>query len=134
MSATTAARRFKILAIVDDVNSCECCGKTGLLRTVAIEDSETGDVKYFGTTCALQPIKGFGLQKKDMNYSLSRFKAAEQQMWSRVRRIYKERGGEFVNVEYDKTRLGTPLYESRFADIDLRDAIRTELGPIKAIL
>lgn len=57
---------FKILAVVDDVNCCECCGKTDLLRTVAIENLTTGEIKYFGTTCALQPVKGFGIEKKEI--------------------------------------------------------------------
>lgn len=57
---------FKIIAVVDDVNSCECCGKTDLQRTVAIEDLTSGEIKYFGTSCALQPVKGFGIEKKEI--------------------------------------------------------------------
>jgi hypothetical protein len=67
---TPAARRFRILAIVDDVNACECCGRSELLRTVAIENTETGEIKYFGTTCAMQPAKGFQIEKAEMKQAL----------------------------------------------------------------
>jgi len=53
------ANRFKVLGINDDKNFCECCGKSGLQRVVWIEDTETGEVKHFGTSCAAKPAKGF---------------------------------------------------------------------------
>lgn len=136
MTATTSRLQFKILAIVDDVNACDCCGKSNLQKTVAIENSETGEVKYFGTTCALQPVKGFGIEKKEMAKAIDRYKAAQSQLWARARKIYVERGGlrHTVMVPYTyKGRSGmTP--ESRFSDQPLFDAICEELGPIKVNL
>lgn len=41
--------RFK--GIVDNVNDCDCCGKTGLVKTVALETNE-GAIVYYGVTCA----------------------------------------------------------------------------------
>lgn len=41
---------IKYLATVDDVNACDCCGKTGLKKTVAIDFD--GDVRYYGVICA----------------------------------------------------------------------------------
>jgi hypothetical protein len=63
MSNTATARQFKILGICDNVNACDCCGKTELQKTVAIENCETGSIGYFGTTCAMQPSKCFGFEK-----------------------------------------------------------------------
>lgn len=42
---------YKTLAIVDDVNSCDCCGKSNLKSTVAMERDD-GEVLYFGSVCA----------------------------------------------------------------------------------
>jgi hypothetical protein len=42
---------MKYKGIVDNVNDCDCCGKTGLVKTVALETSE-GEIVYYGVTCA----------------------------------------------------------------------------------
>ena len=42
---------MKILGLTDAVNTCDCCGRKNLKRTVAIE-AESGDLMHFGTTCA----------------------------------------------------------------------------------
>ena len=46
---------MKILGINDDVTTCECCGRTGLKKTVVIETSETGIVHY-GSNCAARKL------------------------------------------------------------------------------
>lgn len=129
-------KRFQILAIVDDVTSCDCCGKTGLARTVAIEDLETGIVKYFGTTCAMQPVKGFGIEKPELAKAKRAYDHACAKLWAKARVIYKERGGELHTVLVPYTHKGraglTP--ERRFNDQALFDAIFAELGGAKAFL
>jgi hypothetical protein len=111
MTPNAPARRFQIKAIVDDVSSCECCGRTGLQRTVAIEDCETGEVRYFGTSCAMQPAKGFKLEKVEMAKSLrdleAKQAAAKRQVQAEVAKVrqawikaeYIKRGGEFYEKE-----------------------------------
>lgn len=42
---------YRTLAIVNDVHTCDCCGKSNLKCTVAME-SDDGDVVHFGTVCA----------------------------------------------------------------------------------
>lgn len=42
---------YRTLAIVDDVNTCDCCGKTGLKHTVAMQ-SDDGALMHFGSVCA----------------------------------------------------------------------------------
>ncbi|NEB76006.1 hypothetical protein G3I40_12350 [Streptomyces sp. SID14478] len=46
-----------VKGVVDDSDTCECCGRTNLKRTVALmpldaEGNEEGDVSYYGTSCA----------------------------------------------------------------------------------
>ena len=53
--------RFQVLGVNDDRDFCECCGKRNLKKVVWIQDNESGDIKHFGTTCALSPVKGFGV-------------------------------------------------------------------------
>ena len=36
----------------DSVNTCDCCGRTGLKATVLMLDNETGAEFYFGRVCA----------------------------------------------------------------------------------
>lgn len=134
-NATTTARQFKILGICDNVNACDCCGKQGLQKTVAIENCETGAIGYFGTSCAMQPSKCFGFEKKEMTFALNSFKTAQQTLWGKARRIYKERGGkylpimEFSNVFKVMTQVGI-----EFADRPLFDSICKELGGASAFL
>lgn len=48
-------KRFVVLGISDEVTACDCCGKTGLKRTVAM--TEDGDnVLFFGCTCAANKL------------------------------------------------------------------------------
>ena len=50
---------MNVLGITDERTECECCGKTNLKCTVAIEDSEgTGNIVYFGRDCASRKIHG----------------------------------------------------------------------------
>ena len=76
MSDLTTASRFVIKGINDEQESCSCCGKTGLKRVVWIEDTETGDINHFGTSCATQPSKCFGISKNEVNAELRKFKSA----------------------------------------------------------
>lgn len=53
---------FILLGIVDDVTTCDCCGKTRLARTVAME-KEDGEVVHYGTTCAARALMGRSCRK-----------------------------------------------------------------------
>ena len=52
---TTATAEFRFLGTTDEVTTCECCGKTGLKSTVAIE-ADGGAPMYFGITCAARAL------------------------------------------------------------------------------
>lgn len=43
---------LRALQIDDSVNTCDCCGKTGLKSTVLMLNSETGEEVHFGSVCA----------------------------------------------------------------------------------
>jgi len=50
---------YRRLGINDDVDSCDCCGKTGLKRVVWLED-EHGAVTHFGVNCAARALGLYG--------------------------------------------------------------------------
>ena len=78
MTLATSSR-FQIKGINDEQDTCSCCGKSGLKRVVWIEDKETGDVDHFGTACAAQPAKCFGITTRDINKAVREYeKEAEQ--------------------------------------------------------
>ena len=72
---STATNRFKVLGVNDEQTECCCCGKTGLKRVVWIEDTEAGDIRHFGTSCAESPSKSFGL-KSEIQKAVRTFDAA----------------------------------------------------------
>lgn len=52
---------FRIKGIVDDTDTCECCG-TRLKRAVALmpldaDGNEDGDAVYYGTSCAAKALR-----------------------------------------------------------------------------
>lgn len=50
---------MKVLGITDEINVCECCGKTNLKRAVALETA-SGEVVHYGVDCADRAINGKG--------------------------------------------------------------------------
>jgi hypothetical protein len=48
--------KFRILGSTNDVTTCECCGRTDLKKTVALDDYE-GNIIYLGETCAAKAME-----------------------------------------------------------------------------
>lgn len=94
------ASRYKVLAVNDDKDFCECCGKQGLKRVVWIEDTETQEIKHFGTTCAAAPVKGFGVEK-EIRSAISTFKARQQALWGWAHKMYRKLGGDYTGNGQD---------------------------------
>lgn len=44
-------KRFHVLGSTDAVNTCDCCGKTGLKATWQIEMIDTGERFFYGSVC-----------------------------------------------------------------------------------
>lgn len=55
---TTTAPTFTFQGITDERHECDCCGKAGLKRTVALRPVEGGEVVFYGTTCAALALLG----------------------------------------------------------------------------
>jgi hypothetical protein len=48
---------WKFLGSDDSIDTCDCCGRTCLKSTVALESNVTGDVVHYGVTCAARALK-----------------------------------------------------------------------------
>lgn len=46
---------FTVLGTCDNVTTCDCCGRDGLKRTVALDNG--AGVTFYGTTCASKASK-----------------------------------------------------------------------------
>lgn len=68
--------RFTVNGITDERDSCDCCGKTGLKRTVCLHDHDTGLDVFFGTTCAARAMK---ITVKDINTQIRTAEAAKRE-------------------------------------------------------
>ena len=92
MSATTTktSQRFIVRGVSDDADFCMCCGRTGLKRVVWIEDTETQEVRHFGTTCAAAPVKGF--PKDEIKKAIANFETLEAMTWKSVHREIRALG------------------------------------------
>jgi CMP-N-acetylneuraminic acid synthetase len=86
--------RFLVKGVNDEKDSCECCGRQGLKRVVWIEDTETNEIKHFGTTCALKPAKGFA-SDAEIKRAIRDFEHSEKSFWMAVYRMYRNAGGQY---------------------------------------
>lgn len=60
---TAAKPTFRVLGVTDDRTACECCGKSNLKVTVALdvmddEGNGSGEVVYYGRDCASKVLHG----------------------------------------------------------------------------
>lgn len=81
--------RFQVRGINDDKSFCECCGKSGLQRVVWIEDMETGEIKHFGTSCAVKPAKGFDCTT-EIKSAIREFDAAQKSVFATAGHLYRK--------------------------------------------
>jgi hypothetical protein len=81
--------RFIVKGINDDKSFCECCGKSGLQRVIWIEDTETGEIKHFGTSCALKPAKGFDCVV-EIKSAIKQAKENEKRICSHAGYLYRK--------------------------------------------
>ena len=75
---------YKNLGITDEVTDCSCCGKQNLKCTVAFEIEETGEIVYYGRTCA---SRNTGRPSKVIN---TEARSAYNQRHIEATRIYHE--------------------------------------------
>lgn len=104
--------RFEVLGISDEVTACDCCGKSNLKRTVCIHDNESGETKYFGTTCATAPVKGFGVDK-EVKEAINKADRLNKAINYMTRIEYKKQGGKYgpCNEKYEFPLVDRPLFD-----------------------
>lgn len=109
---------YKVLAVNDERDYCECCGKKNLKRVVWIEDEQTGEVKHFGTTCAVAPIKGFNVTR-EVIAACAEFDRAQMVIVRLASNEYKRQGGKYAPMDKNGVfkMLDRPLFESIRAQI-----------------
>ena len=83
---------MKALYITDEIDTCDCCGRTDLKATVAMQLSD-GGILHYGRTCAARNSGKDQRQiKKEMNDSLNERigtvhnRARETAAWRRMKR------------------------------------------------
>lgn len=104
--------QFEVLGISDEVTACDCCGKSNLKRTVCIHDNESGETKYFGTTCAVAPVKGFGVEK-EVKVAIDKADRLSKAINYMAHVEYKKQGGKNgpCNEKGVFPMLDRPLYD-----------------------
>lgn len=90
--------RYEVLGVNDDKDFCQCCGKVGLKRVVFIRDNETDEVRHFGTTCAMSPVKGFGADK-EIRSAIESFRRTQGALAAIAHREYRKVGGTYVSLD-----------------------------------
>jgi len=88
----------KVLAVNDDKDFCECCGKSNLKKVVWIENTETGEIRHFGVICVLKPAKGFGVEREVKSAERS-WASKLQAIYSMAWKAYKAAGGSVETSE-----------------------------------
>lgn len=117
---------MKMIAVTDDFDTCECCGRTGLKRTAVLADDE-GNTIILGTTCAANKLGKGGSKKVELAELLSkktdhRTHCLEQQAAGKSRTILM--GWAFHAVKAQAKRLRIDLSQP-----ELLQLARTYLRP-----
>jgi len=89
--------KFKCLGVNDDKDFCMCCGKVNLKAVVWIENTETGEIKHFGTTCATKPQKGFAVES-EVKTAKQVWAGVLQLRWRKARALYRQQGGKWEEI------------------------------------
>lgn len=74
---------YRNLGFTEEITSCDCCGKTDLKGTYAIENLETGDIMYFGCVCAAYRMKW---SKKEF---IAKYKTEEREQTVAAQQEYR---------------------------------------------
>lgn len=87
---------MKMLGIVDNINTCDCCGKTGLVKTVALDNG--GEVVYYGVTCASVAL-GFGREYTSRNAHKLVTRVQDREHYAKLKAAAVERAQAAANAE-----------------------------------
>lgn len=95
------------LGINDSITSCDCCGKSNLAKTVALEFD--GEIRHYGTTCAGRAIGAKTRTVSDVQAAVSRSNKRER-MFRQVDQMRAEGqnvvyGRFYISNQTNKTEL-----------------------------
>jgi hypothetical protein len=95
MTENQVVARFEVVGVNDERDTCECCGRKNLKRVVWIRDTETDEVKHFGTVCATAPAKGFDLVV-EIKAAIAKFDSLNKMRVYLAAAQYRREGGKYV--------------------------------------
>ena len=61
-------KQYKFVGSTDTVTQCGCCGKENLKKTIVLQNVESGDFVYYGSTCGARAL---GWEVKAFNAAAS---------------------------------------------------------------
>ncbi len=108
---------IKFLGTVDSVNTCDCCNKTNLKKTVALDFN--GNVRYFGVVCAGNALGKKTRTSKDVSAAVNQVN--EFEIIKKKVDLINSKGhnvvyGRFyINLRTSKTRLTISTYSDKLA-------------------
>jgi len=120
-SSLVGAPTYRVIGVNDDEDFCMCCGKTGLTSVVWIQFDETGEIRHFGTTCALKPQKGFCVDKEIKRAVVTwkhKVDSARRMAWKQ----YRAQGGT-VTALYEDGKYGRQVCGWKADDISLYQSL-----------
>lgn len=109
-------KRFEVIGVSDDKNFCQCCGRIGLKRVVFIRDLDTDEVKHFGTTCAISPNKGFGVDA-EIKEAIKRADQRNKSICFTTHNKYRAAGGKYEQIRGCFLPTDTALYAKIKAEV-----------------
>lgn len=91
-------KKIKVLGVTTDFNTCECCGKTDLAKTVSILDLNSEVILHFGIVCASKAEKFDNLEsakmaKKEIDKAVRTFNERIKQAGITAFRILSKKHG-----------------------------------------
>lgn len=103
--AVIVTERFVCLGINEEIDTCDCCGKSGLKKTIimavrCVETGETDVVAHYGCVCA---AKHCGLPAGKMKVIAQ--KAEEDRLENAI-----EEAAKVVATEIEKLQMPTPIF------------------------
>lgn len=121
MQNPASKRTYRILAVNDSRDFCECCGRQGLKRVVWVADEETGEHHHFGTTCAMAPAKGF--DKAAVKTAIRAFENLQGRAWAQAHAKYRAGGHGYhwtafgVSAKANRPEILQGLFEAAWAGV-----------------
>lgn len=112
----------KVLGFTEDYTACDCCGKTDLKGTYAVQDDTQGLIHY-GTTCVKRNL---GITAKEVTSQINDHK---QELKSKARDMFITLGGADISERMSEMEAFTPEHDALYEKVmKIRELIFNELG------